>query len=209
MKIQAIAQQTSPADPPKARAAEARRKMEAQSVFVGGVHGSGKSSFCQELAPYLGAHHVTASSLIASAKRLESGKATSGIANNQRLLVAEFRKIAKRYSSILLDGHFCLLNKSGQIEILPVQVFKELSIGKIVIIQSPPPLIYERLLNRDGSTHQLSISDIGSFQEAEIAHAQVVANTFHLPLLNVDPSEQANALDVIAEFVRTGDGSCS
>lgn len=182
--------------------------MEPLTIFVAGIHGSGKSSLCQELAPYLGAHHVAASALIVRAKRLQSCKATSEIADNQRTLVAEFRKISNRHSLILLDGHFCLLSKSGEIESLPILVFEELSIGKILVVRSPPLLIYERLLSRDGSTHQLSISDIAAFQDSEIKHARAVANSLCLPLMSVDMSERANALDVIAGFVKAGDGGC-
>ena len=175
--------------------------MEAYSIFVAGVHGAGKSTLCKDLAPRIDAHYVTASSLIRNVKRLDNGKVTSQIDDNQRVLVSEFSDLIGRHSSIILDGHFCLLNKLGLVEELPIKVFAKLLISKIVVVTATATQIYKRLDLRDGSTHQLEVEDIEVFQRAELERAYAVSNELHLPLFEVDTSRNENSLDEVIQFI--------
>lgn len=179
--------------------------METLSIFVAGIHGSGKSTLCKELAPRLKAQYVTASSLIGRAKPFGSGKAASEIFDNQTILASEIRRLSKAHPRILLDGHFCLLNQAGAIEALPLDVFCQLLITKVVVVTAGASLIHERLLARDGSTHELDVSAIESFQQAELEHAYTVSNALHLPLIEVDTSDDAVAVDAVVDFLTAGD----
>lgn len=175
------------------------------SVFVAGVHGSGKSTLCDEVGPRIGAPCVTASSLIKRAKSMGSGKAVSDVADNQAILISEFRNLSKANTRIILDGHFCLLNQEGEIEELPADVFRLLSIKKIVVVTAEPQVIYERLLARDGSTHGLEVSAIEEFQRAELKNARDVSDELGLPLIEVDSSDGRGAIDAVVEFLTVGD----
>ena len=175
------------------------------SIFVAGIHGSGKSTLCQELGPHLKTRYVTASSLIRRAKSLGSGKAVSDVADNQSILVSEFQELSKVHARIILDGHFCLLNKAGEIEALPVDIFRQLFITRVVVVTARGPVIHERLLGRDGSTHGLGVSDIEAFQLAEVEHARTVSNELRLPIIEVDTSEEHVAIETVVEFLSAGE----
>lgn len=174
------------------------------TIFVAGIHGVGKSTLCGELAPRVGAYHVTASSLIGKAKKLGASKAVPDIEDNQTLLVKEYEKLSARHPRVLLDGHFCLLDECNRVEPLEVGLFRDLGVKKIVVAHCAPQLIHDRIMARDESAHPLNILGIESFQQAELEHAEAVADRLSVPLLLVDTSELALAVDAVMDFVALG-----
>ena len=175
------------------------------SVFVAGVHGSGKSTLCDEVSRLIGAPFVTASSLIKRAKSMGIEKSVSNVEYNQAILISEFRNLSNANSRIILDGHFCLLNQDGEIEELSANVFRQLSIKQIVLVIAAPPVIYERLLARDGTTHGLEVATIEAFQRAELKNARNVSNELGLPLIEVDSSDGHGAVDAVVDFLTAED----
>ncbi len=67
-------------------------------VFVGGVHGVGKSTSCQEVAERTGLQWLTASSLIKAEEQsavAEHSKVVLDAVGNQELLIRSVRKRTK------------------------------------------------------------------------------------------------------------------
>jgi adenylate kinase len=73
----------------------------------------------------------------------------------------------------LLDGHFALRSTAGKIECISVTVFEQLGIQHVVCIRDAPSSILARLTQRDG--YSGSIEEVAALQEAELEHADVVA----------------------------------
>ena len=97
-------------------------------IFVGGVHGVGKTTFCQRLAAESGYSHFAASSLIKQKKETAIStvsKNVTDIPSNQELLLEAISDLEA--SIIILDGHFTIPDKneswSGNFEIGTVSIF--------------------------------------------------------------------------------------
>ena len=139
-------------------------------VFVGGVHGVGKSTCCQEVAERTGLQWLTASSLIKAEEQsavAEHSKVVLDAVRNQQLLVRSVRKRMKRgHDRVILDGHFTLFTLSGTIETIEIDVFIQLGLERIVVLRDDPSAICGRLRERDGQDWSISMVDI--HQNAEI-----------------------------------------
>lgn len=153
-------------------------------IFVGGVHGVGKSTCCQQVAERTGLQWFTASDLIKAEERAaiaEESKVVSNAPANQELLIRSVRKRTKnRDERVMLDGHFTLIKAGGVIESIAVEVFSQLGLERIVVFEDDPLAICHRLRKRDGT--EWSISMTGAHQDAEITRAHVVATNLGIPI---------------------------
>ncbi len=150
-------------------------------IFIGGIHGVGKSYFCEQITKQTGLKSYSASKLIAELKQeqFKSDKLIADIRGNQNYLLDAVRKITDK--EYLLDGHFCLLNSSGEVERVPLETFKQLPIKAIVVIYDDVEKIVERLSVRDGVPHSKAIFE--KFQSEEISYAKEVAELHLVPLI--------------------------
>lgn len=169
-------------------------------VLVAGGHGVGKGTLCERLADRTGAAHLIASELIRSAKRLAKTKYAPDIEDNQKLLIDEFHRSSRSHTKILLDGHFCLLNQSGGLHLLPIEMFRSLEIDRIILVRCDPLVAYERLSARDGSNNVLDQEQIRSLQEAETIQAEKCATELSMPIISVDTTRPFE-IDRVVEFV--------
>jgi adenylate kinase len=157
-------------------------------VFVGGVHGVGKSTCCAGVARATGCLHVTASEIIRRERAgaiAASGKLVADVEGNQDLLIRGFRTLQSEAgaASILLDGHFAVRDGQGHIQPVSVEVFSALGIGYLVCLADEPNLIAVRIAQRDGYTPVER--DIGDLQDAELKNAKLVATTLGLPFASL------------------------
>ncbi|MDO9566554.1 MAG: AAA family ATPase [Candidatus Desulfaltia sp.] len=97
-------------------------------IFISGVHGVGKSYFCEEVKRRLGLNAYSASMLISELKkeRFEKNKLIRDIDDNQDYLLSAIKRIRGSEKFYLLDGHFCLLNAQGQVQRIHLQTFLDL-----------------------------------------------------------------------------------
>lgn len=164
-------------------------------VFVGGVHGVGKTTTCVDVAPKTGFVHYSAGELIRAERGMPMPPADKTVANvdaNQSLLIRSLtRVLSNQAQKILLDGHFALRNTSGAVECVPLSVFRALGIGKLICFRDDPAAILARLRSRDGSCDVLT--DVAALQAAELEHAAKVSNDLDVPLRVLD-SFDANGL---------------
>lgn len=169
-------------------------------IFVGGIHGVGKSFFCDIVKSELSIFTFSASELIAERKKtyFSNNKLIPDIDDNQLHLlsaISDLNSLGKQY---LLDGHFCLLNAEGQVTRIPEKTFYDLHPNAIILLTENPDVIAERRKQRDGINYNLE--DIGKFQDEEITYATEIANILGIPLLvSLGPKDQCKALDFIRE----------
>ena len=71
-------------------------------IFVGGVHGVGKTHFCQKLTEKFDVEHVTASSLIRRHIALSKSKDVEDVKVNQSILVTELSCYPIKYHLAIL-----------------------------------------------------------------------------------------------------------
>lgn len=89
-------------------------------VFLGGVHGVGKTTICEQLTSKYQIDHYSASNLIRSEQALaisRNSKKVSDVDSNQNLLLNAVSKLMLDPSrQVVLDGHFTLVNDLSQVQ---------------------------------------------------------------------------------------------
>ncbi len=167
-------------------------------IFLGGVHGVGKSSMCSEAAQRIGLTVFGASAIIRAERQvpsLDSRTAVRDVRGNQELLVQGVRKrVPESSGHFVLDGHFALRTLDGAIERIDPAVFVALGIDHFICIQDDPQAIVARLLDRDGAIH--AVDEIADLQSEELDHAEYVSGKLTIQL------------DVIQAFDHKGFEAC-
>ncbi len=150
-------------------------------IFVGGVHGVGKTHFCQKLTEKFDVEHVTARRHIA----LSKSKDVEDVKVNQSILVTELSCYPTKKSTLLLDGHFSLLTKTSEMEDVPLSTFQAISPLAIVLLKDDPSEISIRISQRDGEVPKVGL--IAALQEREISRANLVSSALNIQLVIVEP----------------------
>jgi len=149
-------------------------------IFLGGVHGVGKTSMCADISEKYDLEVISASAVIRAEREhpgSDSRMAVLNVGGNQELLIRGVQRLAAdtpgRY---LLDGHFALRTLAGNIEEIDVAVFQAIGVtGLICLI---------------GQVHD--VIAISQLQAAELRSAESASRTLRLELKVVQ------ALDVHA-----------
>ncbi len=150
-------------------------------LFVGGIHGVGKSTMCRKAFGPLGYQCETASSLIAAhGRRIDKGKRVKNASDNQIALLEQLRYAKERYCRLLLDGHFTLIDSRGEIEPIDAGVFEAMNPRQLILIKGDTEEISRRLAARDNNKWDASF--LAKFQEAEEEHARYVSEKIQVPL---------------------------
>lgn len=163
-------------------------------IFIGGIHGVGKSTLCAKISDSLKIKSYSASSLIKSVSDLNfpSDKKITGINKNQDLLITAIDKYIDPNSCCLLDGHFCLLNQHGEVTDIPKTTFTNLSPAAILVLTNDPKNIYSQIKNRDGNEMEMEIENIFSFQEKELEQSKLVSQMLNIPWLSENPAKETS-----------------
>lgn len=173
------------------QAAVEKQPPKGRVIFVAGVHGVGKTTLCAGVASRMELTHRSASQLIREKKEsaiARNSKTVADIPGNQELLIEAVRRISQSGQTLLLDGHFALLNSAGKAQPLPTKVFADLGIDGIVLVHDRPSSIVAKLRQRDGDL--IGGNDIASLQAMEISRAKSVAVEWGLPLYQVNASDE-------------------
>lgn len=167
-------------------------------IFISGIHGVGKSFFCDKVRDQVGMNSFSASALITERKKagFPASKLIPDIDENQQYLLDAVEELKASEQEFLLDGHFCLLDGSGKITRIPENTFTSLHPDAIVLLTEDPAIIAERRHNRDGVA--AVIEDILAFQDEEIQYAQEIAELLKVPL---KISAGSNDLEATISFI--------
>src|SRR5690606_12889108 len=105
-------------------------------IFIGGIHGVGKSSICSEICNKFNIQHLSASELIKWDELNEDpkNKKVANIPNTQTRLIIGLQQTIKDNQHYLLDGHYCLLNAKSEIVRVPLETFKQINPKLLILI---------------------------------------------------------------------------
>lgn len=170
-------------------------------IFISGVHGVGKSYFCNLVKSATGIECFSCSTLIEQRKnhRFTADKYVANIDENQLYLLPAVDDLKARLGEFLLDGHFCLLNAEGSIERIPINTFKALNPDVIILLTADPKIIAERRQERDGAI--IKVTDIKAFQDEELRYAKEVSKCLKIPLYIATSN---NDIERIIKIIRSG-----
>lgn len=177
-----------------------RGKGAGRIIFIAGVHGAGKSTLCGALAKTQEILHRSAGQIIreADARALsDESKAVGDIDHTQKLLVQGVNRIRSGGGNLLLDGHFALINGSGYVEPIALEVFEALALDRIIIVHDSPKEIRSRLIARDKTAP--SVATIVELQSVEFETAEAVAETLGIPLVWVASGDLASFAKACAD----------
>lgn len=161
--------------------------METRTVFMGGVHGVGKSYFCKNIVCHFDVVHVTASELIGRHVKHQADKTVPDVEKNQLILAEELARYQTSCRTILLDGHFCVLNATSSIQDIPLETFKAISPCAIVLLKDNPEAIAGRLANRDNRMYSIEL--ISELQSRETARAELISQSLKIPISIINATE--------------------
>lgn len=154
-------------------------------IFIGGIHGSGKGKICEQIISNRKINHLTASEVLRWTEISEqNSKEVSDIESTQNRLITNLNRIINEDETYLLDGHYCLLNKLGQPEKIPIKTFKDINPSKIILVVADSLEIKKRLENRDSKIYNLIL--IEEFQNLEISYAKDISKILSIPILLID-----------------------
>lgn len=159
-------------------------------IFVGGIHGVGKTTLCENVSNELSIEHLSSSNLISKLdfERINKDKRVWDIKDNQNILLEAIKLFLEEDKDYLLDGHFCLIDSDNYIREIPETVFEALGILAIIILTNNENIILERLKLRDDNDYSLEFIQV--FQEKEIAYGKYVANKIKVPIKVIDISKE-------------------
>lgn len=162
--------------------------MERNIIFVGGIHGVGKSSFCNKLLENSNKNIVyqSCSNLLRLYKELDyrENKKVENVDENQQILLEAIEKFMNDLNLYILDGHFCLINSKNEITNVPIELFEKIKPKLIIILKINAKIIRNRLKIRDKKDYSLDF--IKKFQEKEIKRARYISENLNIKLKEID-----------------------
>lgn len=169
------------------------------NIFVAGIHGVGKTYLASQVAIAIDMTHTSASKLIKEERSLSTwanDKRVSDVAENQRALADAVRRHNELGARLLLDGHFVLVGQSGELIRLEVDVFLNLNLTGVILIEASTQVVSQRIADRD--QRQVSLDHLETFMNAEREQAEKVCAELYLPLAILDsptPEEFVRAVN--------------
>ncbi len=167
-------------------------------IFVSGIHGVGKTYFCEMTRERLGIKSFSASELIAERKKqgFSPNKLVSDIDENQGFLLDAIECLRRDAREFIIDGHFCLLDVQGQITRIQPDTYAMLNPDLMVLLTEEPAIIVERRLKRDGVKQESS--EIQAFQDEERQYAEEISDWLNVPLI---VSKGANDFERVIKLI--------
>lgn len=153
-------------------------------IFLGGVHGVGKTSMCDGISEKLGLKVIGASAIIRAELEYpspDSRTAVSNVGGNQELLIRGVQRlVTDAPGKYLMDGHFALRTLAGTIEDIDPRVFDAIGVNGLVCLIDDPEAIARRLATRDGEHHD--VDAIAQLQAAELNSAESASHSLMVGL---------------------------
>ncbi|WP_145413874.1 ATP-binding protein [Paenibacillus xylanexedens] len=151
-------------------------------IFMGGIHGVGKTTFCNELSQKYPLSSFSASRIISEVKKQKftSNKQIKDINNNQNFLIQGIEQIESTSRINILDGHFCLIDEKNNISRISKEIFSKLKPILLIVVIDSVNNIINRLQSRDKIVY--SPLFIESFQNEEINYAKIISEMLGEPL---------------------------
>ena len=168
-------------------------------IFVGGVHGVGKSTFADMIkSQYPKIESLSCSKIIKWEN--PAHKEVEDVGETQNTLLVNLPYFIDQDKNYILDGHFCLLTEQGSIERVPIEVFETISPSMIVVLHEEPNIICQRLNQRD--LHNYSLELITEFQKEEIRYSTEVADALGVPLEVCNSINRENVIRMVLASIQ-------
>jgi adenylate kinase len=165
--------------------------------FIGGIHGVGKSTICNDICDKLGIEYLSASAVLkwADLNMDAKNKKVEDISLTQDRLIAGLINTVKKENHYLLDGHYCLLNKDGSITRVPFVTFEAINPKTLHLIIGDADKIKLRIEERDQRSYD--ILTLKNMQEQEMAYAKELSAKLNVKLSIGKEGDYSEILSVL------------
>ncbi|MEC8328152.1 MAG: ATP-binding protein [Pseudomonadota bacterium] len=155
--------------------------MKRKLIFIGGIHGVGKSTLCNKLVSELKIPHYSASELITRAKKglFTKSKTVENVTKNQDVLVAALDEFVDD-PYFILDGHFALFDVNHEVQLVPEETFVSIEPIALCVLTCDIKVVLERIAARDGFQHDKSAYE--ALSNKELANAKSIAQKLNIPV---------------------------
>ena len=142
-------------------------------LFLAGIYGVGKSTLGETLSQRQGIPFYSAGDLISqvNGEIYGANKVVADKVGNQDILAIQIDRLLKQYDRILLAGHFCIVNKHGEVDCLPQDAFKNLHLDKIILLEAEEEQVLDHLRVRDAKKYSPELVAALMQTEREMAYA--------------------------------------
>ncbi|MBC2844240.1 ATP-binding protein [Winogradskyella flava] len=169
---------------------------------MGGIHGVGKGTICEELCECFNFKHLSASDVLKWEEISDKkNKKVLNINSTQERLLYGLSQIIEPTNNYLLDGHFCLLNSEGEPERVPENTFLKINPFAIIIITCDVETISSRLKNRDKVNYSIKV--LQDMQDLEITFAKEISLKLSIPFFNVKTSDDISLQAFLRHYEST------
>lgn len=171
-------------------------------IFIGGIHGVGKSTICQHICRELNIEHLSSSDLLKwkDINEDEKNKKVEDIPFTQNRLITGLKKTLQEDKNYLLDGHYCLLNKNNEVERISLDTFKQINPTTLVLILGDVKEIKKRLETRDNKPYEYGLLE--HLQNSELAYAKKISEVLNVPLHIGENDDYSNILVSLREMIK-------
>jgi adenylate kinase len=170
-------------------------------IFVGGIHGVGKTIFSAEASRILKVPCLNASSLITQQRKVPAAinKRVQNVAENQNALIRAIESSHIKKKQFILDGHFCVFDSSDVIRKVPSETFQALAPRAAIVLLDDVENIQVRLQKREKRKYDYAL--LNQLQKIELEHAESVCNLLKIPLFPAWASEHDKAIQFAAGYL--------
>lgn len=161
-------------------------------VFIGGIHGVGKSTICQHICRELNMEYLSASDLLKweDINDDAKNKKVKDISFTQNRLIAGLSNTIQKGHFYLLDGHYCLLNEKAEVEKISIDVFMQINPKALGLILGDIREIKTRLDLRDNRIYDYGLLE--QLQNSELDYAKELSVALKVPLYIEESNDAMN-----------------
>lgn len=170
-------------------------------IFIGGIHGVGKSTICKVVTDMLEIEYLSASQVLKwrEIKTDYKDKKVEDIDYTQDKLIIGLNEIVVSDKFYLLDGHFCLFNNLGEINRVPLETFTSIKPILICTIIGNPNEIARKLSSRDHK--QYDPNRLLLMQEEEKSYGDSVAKYLQVNYLEISLEQSSILVQTIQTLI--------
>lgn len=152
-------------------------------ILLAGIYGVGKSTLGEALSQRQGIPFYSAGDLIShvNGETYGANKAVADKAGNQDILAMQIERLLEQNDRILLAGHFCIVNKYGEVDRLPLDAFKNLHLDKIILLEAEERQIMDHLRARDAKKYSPEL--VAALMKTEREMAYEVSTELNCPIM--------------------------
>lgn len=174
-------------------------------IFVAGIYGVGKSTLCERLGLSIGIPCYSAGDLISALNGETYGRNKTVVnkEKNQDILVAAVNDRLQKDTAFILAGHFCIFDKSFNVERLPESVFSLMPISKVILLESEVTKVSENLRYRDSRCYPLDA--LKSLKQCEKMQCEKITKQLGLPLYIHQMSFDDSDVQQVRKYVLRGE----